>query len=160
MCMTQAPNNQRIWASHSRHDGPWGPRQQREYIAQMHKAMQTSSCLTRVLKEIRDKQQVSCPGKTTLEGWYKHYEDHHEFPYVTQRFYKDLEKRKSRRKGAPIKFTRKWSPYFIKLLQNILRDHPEFYLDEFVEELYVRSGVLFHPSSVSLVLRKRLGYSL
>ena len=95
-----------------------------------------------------------------MEGWYKHYEDHHEFPYITQRFYKDLEKRKSRRKGAPIKFTRKWSPYFIRLLQSILKDHPEFYLDEFVEELYVRSGVLFNPSSVSLVLRKRLGYSL
>ena len=29
-----------------------------------------------------------------------------------------------------------------------------------MEELYIRTGLLFHPTSVSRVLRKRLGYSL
>ena len=38
--------------------------------------------------------------------------------------------------------------------------HPEFYLDEFVEELFSRTGVLYHPMTIWRVLKKKLGYSL
>ena len=104
-------------------------------------------------------KNIDGPGVSTMRKWWIHYCDYNELPIRTKRKLDRLAKKK-RKNGSAIKYTKKWSRFYIAHLRQLLLDNPEYYLDEFTEELMVRTGQLFHPSSVSVVLRKRLGYSL
>ena len=46
------------------------------------------------------------------------------------------------------------------MLQRVVDDYPEDYLDEFVTSLARICGVFYHPSTISRLLRNRLGYTL
>ena len=52
------------------------------------------------------------------------------------------------------------NPTHLEELKRILDVHPEFYLDEFMEELASRTGVYYSISTISRTLRQKLNYSL
>jgi len=101
-------------------------------------------------KELRRSQ-------SSLRRWNNHYNLYGETPAETEAFYKTLKRRSkhtSFRRGC------NFTPSHLKALRKILLKHPEYFLDEFVRDLYADTGVLFHPSTVWRVLTRRLGYSL
>lgn len=92
----------------------------------------------------------------SIYNWYRHYLDWGEVPFDTRQHLQKLLKKN----GGYWTYSHKWKSREIKALRRILEEHPDFYLDEFVSELYIATGTLFHPSTVSKVINKRFNYSL
>ena len=119
----------------------------------------SSRSLQKPLKKIKGENTI-CPGVTTIRGWWNWYTTYQELPYETDRFYSSLRTKKHHTFDEEVKFTKKWSRFFIRHLKDVVNKHPVYFLDEIAEEMFIRTGALFHLSSVYKVLRKRLGCSL
>ena len=132
--------------------GKWDSRIQREMLSVMLENRHRFATFTKLANWI-DVEYKMAPASRTLEEWYAHYKTHHELPYETAKFYESLKKRKSY-KQTVVEFTKKWNKETVGVLRDLLNKHPDYYLDEFVEELFVRTGVLFHPSTVHYVFFK------
>ena len=154
--LVRLPNKSK---STSNVNGKWNDRRiQAEYLILILDNLHRFNSFNKLADWIVETQHVS-PKKSTLADWYLHYRRNHELPAETKEFYEKLMKRKSCNLPGN-EFTKKWTKSTVGVLRKILADHPEFYLDEFVEELFCRTGILYHPSTVWRLLKKRLGYSL
>ena len=78
------------------------------------------------------------PSRSTLERWKKHFEDHGEMPFETQRHV--ARRGRQRECTTPTKNA-------IRSWRRALGDHPEFYLDEFRD--YVLKDLGYVPSCSS-----------
>lgn len=95
--------------------------------------------------------------KTTIRKWHKHYLKFGEVPCVTRRW----TLRFLRLAGGARKIRKgKMTEQHLEVLRSILREHPEFYLDEFVDAVHDVTGVWFHPSTIWRTLHDRLNYRL
>ena len=93
--------------------------------------------------------------KGTVRRWYKHFLQYGEVPCVTRRWLVRLLRVGGRgiRRG-------KMSTHHLEVLRRLVREHPEFYLDEFVDAMHEATGVWFDPSTIWRTLRERLNYRL
>ena len=87
----------------------------------------------------------------------KHYHFYDEMPYETRAFYDSL-----RKKGRYFKYGNNMfeNTELLNILKVILNNHPEYYLDQFVHDLYKQTHILVSPSSVYRCLYHRLNYRL
>ena len=131
------------------HSGRWDPRVQREMMSVMLENEFRFSSFTKLANWINDEYKM-CPEAKTLAEWHRHYNLHHECPYGTAKFYDSLKKRKSYKESV-FEFTRKWNKTTVSALREITNRHPTYYLDRFIEENFIKTGVPFHPSTVHYV---------
>jgi hypothetical protein len=63
-----------------------------------------------------------------------------------------------KKNGGKFRMMQRWWSKEYKALKVLVDEHPEYYLDELVEHLFLKTGSLFHPSAVRKVLKRRLNY--
>lgn len=95
------------------------------------------------------------PSRRQIRRWWDHYKCFKQLPWDTQKEWKAL----ARKAGFFIR-TNKFREWHVEKMREILDEHPEYFLDEFVRELYIRTGVLYHPSSVWKLLYYKMNYRL
>ena len=84
---------------------------------------------------------------STISRWHEHYLSFGELPYVTNTFLKKLQQ-----KGGKFRKNSRWPKAHIQALEDILESNPEFYLDEIIEHLFILTGTLYSPPTISRVL--------
>ena len=91
--------------------------------------------------------------KSNLYRWWKIYDTYGENHIVINEQMRKL-KRLYGRASTSV------SEVHVEELKQLVDNHPEYYLDEYVTALAQICGVFYHPSTISKLLRNRLGYSL
>lgn len=92
----------------------------------------------------------------TIRRWHKHFKTFGEVPCITRQWSLKF----LRLAGVRYIRSRAFQPEHFVALEQILKEHPEYYLDEFVDELHARTKVWFHPSTMWRALHDKLGYRL
>ena len=116
--------------------------------------------LSRVLREYKKKaEEIVSVSEKRLREWYLHYQQYGELQAETSRWRsrRDRKKKRSNKRAPRVDY---WPPSYIKTLKDIVKDHPEYYLDEIQDEFEKRSyGV--RKSCTAIWKRLDLcGYSL
>ena len=91
--------------------------------------------------------------KSNIRRWWIFYDKYGETHIIVSKKLQQLRKRYGSTRVSMNDNT-------IHELQRIVDAHPEYYLDELVASVARVCGVLYHPSTISRVLRRKLGYSL
>ena len=92
-------------------------------------------------------------GRHTVRRIWKHHQDYGEFPYETKAALSKLSMKGGGRVYSKMKQKHR------DMLKEICEDHPGYYLDEFANELFRRSGYVFHISTICRAM-KSMNYSL
>ena len=106
--------------------------------------------VTSAIQSCVDKFNIA---KTNIWRWWKVYFNYGEIHIVL-----NIRMKMLRKKYGVARRT--LSENHLYELKRIVIEHPEFYLDEFVAELARITGVYYHPSTISRLIRRRLGYTL
>ena len=124
--------------------GPFGARVQREVIALLcDEKLSVKEVITDHWPKISPSQMYE---------WKKHYQDWGETPYETGEF--------KRRHLKTWRKSKVVTQEFLDRLKEVVDESPELYLDEIQGRIVTASGVTLARSTISTLLRKRLGYSL
>jgi len=108
--------------------------------------------LFKILKEVGGKRGVPV---RTLYAWWDHFQEWGEYPFETKE-----RKKRLKRLRSELSVTKKVSIEIISSIQEIIIDHPEYYLDEIQYDLCKTLGVFLSISTIWKVLRDKLGYSM
>ena len=93
----------------------------------------------------------------TIYYWWNHFQFYEEMPSETREFYDELRKKAGYFRYSDTIYD---NPDLLQMLQDILNEHPEYYLDQFVHAFYRKSHILVSPSTIYRCLHNRLDYRL
>ena len=108
---------------------------------------------TSITNAMNECSQLYSIAKSNLWRWWKVYSNYGEIHIILNEQIKKLR----RRYGCA---RRKISDRHFNELQLLVDSHPEYYLDEYVSSLARKTGIFYHPSTISRTIRYRMGYTL
>jgi len=119
--------------------------------------------LSRVLRDYTQRaEEIINISEKRLRDWYLHYQKYGELPAETARWRQSRSRRSGRKKRSKKRAPRSdyWPPQYIEILRSIVKDHPEFFLDEIQEEFKRRTNGARKSASSIWKRLDQIGYSL